>query len=188
MSDRERYGTRCSAYSNWHRIDSIQRFVGPAMARHLTMIDVDSLEYCSSCRKPVAVIETARDVGQAAKPSLVTLRLAQAANVPGFTLLYTLASRRFGEHPDIERFRVKVIAPIEDREWRFLSPEAWARWIVRMHERCDCRPQLRQQETVDVLEDRTVPALPAGLPEPEHLYELPPLPDKWPQWPNREIA
>src|SRR5262249_27104624 len=76
----ERTGIRDLAYSNWHRQFCPER---------VTMIDVDGLEYCRRCRSPLALIETALDVGQAVKPTTALEQLSLAANVPAFCVLYT---------------------------------------------------------------------------------------------------
>ena len=149
MSDRERWGTRDLTYSNWHRVASIERFVGAAQARALTMIDLDGLEYCCRCREVVGLVEVARDVGQAFKPSIVTGQLAHRLGVPGLLAFYMPSQeRRMGGHPDIERFRARVIsrpdfcdrsAPAGASREFALTPAQFARWLLRMHERCPCR-------------------------------------------------
>lgn len=75
----ERYGTRDRTYSAWHRRLSTRRFVGIDRAQLLAMIDLDAslyVEYDDRTKEPVALIETARDVGQEHKPVTVTRRLA----------------------------------------------------------------------------------------------------------------
>lgn len=64
----EQYGTRDLTYSAWHRRLSTRRFVGIERAQALAMIDLDAalyIEYDQGSKHPVALIETARDVGQA---------------------------------------------------------------------------------------------------------------------------
>ena len=68
----ERYGTRDQAYSAWHRCQSTRRYVGIEQAARLSMIDLDGalfVEYDNGDREPLALIETARDVGQPVKPA-----------------------------------------------------------------------------------------------------------------------
>ena len=80
MSRYERYGTRDLTFSQWHR----------SLPNHCTAIDVDFLEYCQRCRAPLALIELARDVGQAFKPTTVLERLAERAGIRGYVVLYKL--------------------------------------------------------------------------------------------------
>ena len=70
----EQVGWLDSAYSIWHRRGSIRRFVGIEAAQSLSMIDIDAtlyVEYDDLSREPLALIDTARDVGQARKPATV---------------------------------------------------------------------------------------------------------------------
>jgi len=63
----ERYGQRDRAYSAWHRRLSTRRFVGIDRAQLLAMIDLDAalyVDYDDRTKEPVALIETAMDVGQ----------------------------------------------------------------------------------------------------------------------------
>lgn len=140
MSDTERHGTRDLTYSNWHRVHSISRFVGKDIARTLTMIDLDGLEYCHRCMECVGVIEVARDVGQAFKGSTVTKKLAVRLAVPGLLVFYKPhAKATIADHPDIESFRMRVLAPVEEQRFRTLTPAKYAEWIVHMHTLCACR-------------------------------------------------
>lgn len=79
------------------------------------MIDLDAslyVEYDDLTKEPVALIETAIDVGQEYKSATVTKRLAERASLPAFTLLYMLGSEK---NPadcgfmDITAFRVKIL-------------------------------------------------------------------------------
>lgn len=137
MSDTERWGTRDLTYSNWHRVESIQRFLTMDDAKRLTMIDLDGLEYCKRCRECVGVIEAAQDVGQTFKPSIVTRKLAIRLGVPGLLIFWRPTEARNGDHPDIDRFRVQLIAP-EFQPERELTPQQFALWLVRLHDRCAC--------------------------------------------------
>ena len=113
----ERHGTRDRTYSAWHRRPSIRRFVGIERAQLLAMIDLDAslfVEYDDQTKEPVALIETARDVGQAFKAATVTARLAKRAGLPAYVVLYTPASNlnpSDQEWQDISRFRVRRLWP-----------------------------------------------------------------------------
>lgn len=132
MSRFERHGTRDLTYSNWHRQFCPDR---------TTMIDVDGLEYCRRCRFPLALIETAQDVGQAFKPVTALEQLSLAANVPAF---YTTDGvkcvpdkrgrcRSVGCTHGITAFRVRRIRPnpTEFQQW---TPKAFADYLTRIHD------------------------------------------------------
>lgn len=66
----ERFNIRDLTYSAWHRRLSTRRFVGIEKAQSLAMIDLDGalyIEYDDGSKRPVALIETAIDVGQHTK-------------------------------------------------------------------------------------------------------------------------
>lgn len=130
MSRYERTGKRSLAYSQWHR----------TLPHSVTMIDVDGLEYCQRCRAPLAVIETARDVGQAVKPATVLRRLAKAANVPAYVLLYTVdegAEQREDWVNCIRSFRARRAHP-DETEYRQMTPLQMAQLLVRIHTQHVC--------------------------------------------------
>jgi len=90
LTQEERCGTRDRAYSAWHRRYSIGRFVGRENAHLLAMIDLDTIpyvEYEDKTKKPLAVIETAIDIGQTFKTATVTSNLAKLAGLPCFVVL-----------------------------------------------------------------------------------------------------
>ena len=138
MSQEERYGTRDMSYSAWHRRNSIRRYVGIEAAQTLAMIDLDGslwIEYDDKTKEPVALVETAMDVGQWGKPCTVTRNLAKRANMPCFVLLYKLSATRRNPadtaYFDVESLRVKRVYPEpEDRQWSILTPDAWARMLI----------------------------------------------------------
>lgn len=93
----ERYGTRDLAYSAWHRAASIRRFVGWERAQLLSMCDADAvlfLEYMPGIKEPLALVETAMDVGQESKPATAITQLARRARIPAYLVLYERASVR----------------------------------------------------------------------------------------------
>ncbi|WP_374515587.1 hypothetical protein [Niveibacterium sp.] len=136
----ELYASRDRAYSAWHRRLSTRRYVGIERAARLSMIDLDGalfVEYDDETREPLALIETARDVGQRRKVSTVTARLAMRAHVPAYCVLYRLAMHPNPADPtsqDIDQFRVKRIWPRPDPEWRILSPNAWAHALLSVRD------------------------------------------------------
>jgi hypothetical protein len=136
----ENFGERDLTYSAWHRQRSTRRFVGIDRAQSLGMIDIDCVlfvEYDTDTREPLALIETARYVGQRHKPATVTAALARRAGIPAFTVLYEAANdpnpadKRF---PDIARFRVRRLWPQPERSWRIVKPEQWAQALLHIRQ------------------------------------------------------
>ncbi len=142
MTQEERFGTRDRAYSAWHRRQSTRRFVGIEDAQLLAMIDLDAslyVEYDDGDKEPLALIETAVDVGQAFKPATVTLRLAQLANLPCYVVLYTLSDQpnpADEKWPDIASFRIRRLNPPPTQAgWLTLAPRQWALHLRSMRRR-----------------------------------------------------
>ena len=138
MTQEERCGTRDRAYSAWHRRYSIGRFVGRENAHLLAMIDLDTIpyvEYEDKTKKPLAVIETAIDIGQTFKTATVTSNLAKLAGLPCFVVLYKLSDK---PNPadrscfDIEGFRIKRLYPERDNEWKYLTPQRYAEMLLKI--------------------------------------------------------
>jgi hypothetical protein len=75
---------------NWHR---------EIPDDSLTMCDVDSLEYCWRCNRPLALIETARDVGQVFKKTAPMVVLSRLAKVPSVLTLYERGCKAFRFQP-----------------------------------------------------------------------------------------
>jgi hypothetical protein len=136
----EKYGTRDRSYSAWHRRLSTGRFIGIENAQLLAMIDLDAslyVEYDDGSREPLALIETARDVGQKYKTATVTKNLAILSNLPCFVVLYTLseqANPADTRWKDINGFRVKRLHPKPEKTWRVLTPNEWAETLLKMRE------------------------------------------------------
>lgn len=136
MAQEEKYGSRDLTYSVWHRRLSTRRFVGIERAQTLAMIDADVgvwVEYDDDDKMPLALVETARDVGQTYKPATVTANLARMAKIPAYVVLYTQSNTKNpagSEWPDIEKFRVKRLTPDPEANWRILTPHQWAEALV----------------------------------------------------------
>jgi predicted Ser/Thr protein kinase len=118
MPRHERFGKRDLTYSAWHR--SIE----PEGENSLPYVDIDAVEYCPACREPLALIETAEDVGQDFKPTIVMQRLAARAGLPAYLVLY-----RKDVAGGIDRFRLIRVWPREAWRWRVLDPEEYARFL-----------------------------------------------------------
>lgn len=138
MSQEERWGTRDRTYSAWHRRMSTRRYVGLERAQLLSMIDLDVslyVEYDDGTREPLALVETARDVGQSFKPANVTTRLAQRAGLPCYLVLYSCsedANPADSTCPDISGFRVRRMWPAPESAWRSVKPAAWAKALIEI--------------------------------------------------------
>jgi hypothetical protein len=134
----ERFGSRDRTYSAWHRRMSTRRFVGIERAQLLSMIDLDGalyVEFDGRNMQPLALIETARDVGQAYKCATVTANLARRARIPCFCLLYTVDAATNPADPlarDISRFRIRRLWPRPERSWRTVTPGEWANALVQI--------------------------------------------------------
>jgi hypothetical protein len=134
----ERYSTRDLTYSAWHRRLSTRRFVGIEKAQSLAMIDLDCalyIEYDDGSKKPVALIETAIDVGQKYKAATVVMNLAKMSGLPCYCVLYTCANDPNPANPlmpDISQFRVKRLWPRPEKLWRQIEPAEWANALVQI--------------------------------------------------------
>lgn len=140
MPQAERWHHRDEAYSEWHRLRSISRFMTEAQARQLGMIDVDVTLYCEyqdGSKIPVCLIETALDHGQKWKEAKVTANLAQMADILGFCVLYRLGDTPLPGNPllrDIVALRVRQLAPHETRIWTPYTPAAWAQELLTLRQ------------------------------------------------------
>ena len=112
------------AFNEWHRADSLKRFLPEAIALQVSCIDLDTVqfvEYDNGSREPLAILETACDVGQQTKPATVTANLARRADLPAYVVLYAPADQpnpADPRWPDIRSFRVKRLWPQPEKGWR----------------------------------------------------------------------
>jgi hypothetical protein len=86
-------------------------------------------------REPLALIETARDVGQQWKGTSVSLRLARRARLPCYVVLYAAANDPNPAEPryrDIRALRVRRVWPKPEAQWRTLTPNAWANALLQI--------------------------------------------------------
>lgn len=134
----ETYGTRDRSYSAWHRRLSTRRFVGIDRAQLLAMIDLDAalyVEYDNGSKEPLALIETALDIGQPYKSATVTRKLARRAGVPCYCVLYSPSSQPNPADKrwrDIRQFRVRRLWPNPEKSWRVLTPQEWAAALIKI--------------------------------------------------------
>lgn len=138
MSQEERTGRRAGEYSAWHRRASLARFVGAERAQLVAMCDIDAalwLEHDDLTKEPLALIETARDVGQPFKSGTVLVKLAKRARLPAYVCMYKLGDRRSPADPgcqDVVGFRVRRVYPRPEAAWRELTPAQWATGLLQI--------------------------------------------------------
>lgn len=128
MSREERYGTRDLAYSKWHRDAE------PADQCTLPYVDVDSVEYCHLCKEPLALVETAQDVGQAFKATTVMRNLAAKGNLPAYLVFY----RKDPATGGIDRFRLRQVYPCFT-PWRMLTPGEYVTFLRSLRSKHTCK-------------------------------------------------
>lgn len=121
MSRSEKDYFRDLTYSLWHR--SIE----PESSNRLPYVDVDAVEVCPDCKEPLALIETARDKGQPAKPVGVLRALARRANLPAYLVFY-----RPGASGGIESFRLRQVWPPSSGSYQQMSPEQYIRFLWKL--------------------------------------------------------
>jgi hypothetical protein len=140
MSQEERSGIRDRTYSAWHRRGSMRRFVGLERAQLLAMCDIDAalwLEHDDLSKEPLALIETARDVGQGYKSGTVLYRLAKRAKLPAYVCMYRLGNDPNPADPscnDVASFKVRRIYPRPESGWRELTPAQWATGLLQIRQ------------------------------------------------------
>lgn len=105
------------------------------------MIDLDCslyVEYDDGTKEPIAVIETAMDVGQEFKPATVITRLAMRCvpTMAAYVVLYKPSELHLQKSDpqwrDIDKFRVKRLWPNPQKDWQVLTPEEWAKGLVKL--------------------------------------------------------
>src|SRR5258708_13885845 len=117
MSQEERFGTRDRTYSAWHRRASLGRFIGADRAQLVSMCDIDAalwLEHDDLTKEPLALIETARDLGQPFKSGTVLLHLARRARLPAYVVRFRIVDRTNPPDApcqDLVPFPVRPISP-----------------------------------------------------------------------------
>ena len=136
---------RALAYSEWHRTDSIRRFVDVAIASKMSGIDLDFLEFDPNTREPLILVETAEIRGQWNKQTYAMERLARRAGVLALLVMYKLSddanpatqtttALKDTAIPDIELFRVRVVynpaKQCGSDEFRTYTPQQFAEKLV----------------------------------------------------------
>ena len=103
-----------------------------SMGSNATPIGRLSIEYCSICHEPLALIEVAKDSGQSHKSHMVTKKLAEKAGLPAYVVFY-----KVNEKGEIIQFRVRQVAPTEGEE-QIMTPEQYADFLRKLHRKHSC--------------------------------------------------
>ena len=115
-------------YSKWHR-----KYDG------IAYIDVDSVPCCIKCYEPLAVIETAKDVGQKHKSFTMCQKIANRLNLPGFVVLYNTDNKN-----EIINFRIKRFSPWVSTHWNITKIDNWVNYLRKLQELC-CNEKIKGQ-------------------------------------------
>jgi len=121
VSLHERSGERDLTYSGWHR----------TLPARCSMMDLDGLEFCAKCKAPLALIETAYNIGQF-KPTTVTAKLAELAGLPAYLIMYTTDNEQLGM---CKVYRVKPGS--RTAAWN-ATPKMLGEWITGIHDNHSC--------------------------------------------------
>lgn len=143
MSNWERTGERDTSLSRWHRQMLRQRAESAADGERAGMIDIDWLEFCAQCKTNLFLVEAARGLRNTSKAAHQTARLAVAANIPAYVVLYEPSNqpceddarsrcRREGCQHGVSAFRVRQIVPVEGG-WRDETSESFADFVLDIH-------------------------------------------------------
>lgn len=131
MSQHERTGKRCMAFSRWRRKNGASLLD----ERH-TAIDVDWCEYCAIHNVPLALIECVRSWNKCQlidtakqKPASITLRLAKMANIKSFVVAYVPISDDDIEFAVVRNLSTGEISGV-------LNSAGLSRFIDSIHRSC----------------------------------------------------
>jgi hypothetical protein len=108
-------------YNDWHR-----QYEG------IAMIDIDSVEVCSKCNEPLALIETCYDKGQKYKATTLVKTLSDRLGVPSFLVFY----KDVGQGS--LAFRIKRLH-VPDADFEYMDEDQWVRELYLLqeeHEEC----------------------------------------------------
>ena len=140
MPQHEKFGGREgeAAYSAFHRSASLSRWMPQGDAIKLAMINIDTcfwIECHDKSYQPIALIETAQDIGQLRKPVVALRNLACRADLPAFCVLYLLADciDEITGRRKLTSFRVRSIWP-NDTPFKKCDPQQYANGLRRLRE------------------------------------------------------
>lgn len=124
------YSKDQNAFNEWHRQESIKRYIHPKDAGGLVAMDLDLLEYDWDTGQVVLLHEVAEDRGQNNKQTRVMRQLAEQAGCHALCTLYTLSNEYNPENPDvldISWFRARRVWPNPQHEFISMNPAEYAR-------------------------------------------------------------
>ncbi len=142
MAQEEKYGFRNSAFSAWHRVPSLSRFVSYQDAMEMAMIDTDGapwMEYANGTKRVLLLLETAIDNGQPYKATSVMRDLAEQADIPAFLVMIRLSDHPNPAYPkerDIAEFLYRRVWPDPYPGLKSASPHQWCAVMKGMREWC----------------------------------------------------
>ena len=128
------------AFNEWHRPNSLGRFIDHNNARKLYAFDLDMFEYCYKTRKCL-LIHNLKLVNPDAMGNLapneninldVDLALAQQMNCTLWSTQYALSEKPNPgnrDYPDCSWFFVKRIWPEPEMKYISMSPQAYAEYL-----------------------------------------------------------
>lgn len=119
MSRTEITGVRDLTFSRWHR----------TLSDDFTYIDLDYVAYCRRCRSPLALIEMSTDPN---KTFTVTRKLAEAAGIQAWLLIYTKENETIGS------IRMRPISPALG-DMADVGRTGFMSWRRRLTDSCKCR-------------------------------------------------
>jgi hypothetical protein len=142
----ERYGERDLCFSGWHRYQ---------LNEFLKMRDLDCIEYCHRCDKPLALIEAACDVGQNRKWVKPMQELAKMAGLPAYVVFYQgnstiirtmlhfctvhTARQAILKLAHVDSLRIRKVSPCYGEEIK-LTPHQYHGFLIalRVKSKCGC--------------------------------------------------
>lgn len=126
---RDVYAFSNGLYSDWHR-----KYDG------IAYIDIDSVECCSYCYEPLAIIETCYDKGQEWKATTLSKIIAERLNIPCWLVFYKELT------PSSLTFRVKRIRSSKTG-FRLLSEDQWVKILRSLHDhhKPKCKSKKRKE-------------------------------------------
>jgi hypothetical protein len=99
------------------------------------MVDIDSVEVCHRCYKPLVLLEVGVWVEQTFKPYYAIRELAKLCNRPAYIALYEkIAEDDF--HGAIGDFHMKMVYPTVGDKYIKISSGDYAKWLLKLHGEC----------------------------------------------------
>ena len=125
---RDVYAFSNGKYSDWHR-----KYDG------IAYIDIDSVECCTDCYEPLAIIETCYDKGQQWKATTLSKIIAERLNIPCFLVFYKEVS------PTSLTFRIKRIRSRKS-QFQIMSEDQWVKILRSLHDhhKSKCKSKKRK--------------------------------------------